>query len=70
MLPFLPGIQWPLVCTQIAATMIPVYGPLNLMMALSLKKALFVWGHALAWFLIEDGAKLQTQAEQFVPFGA
>jgi hypothetical protein len=50
--------------------MIPVYGPLNLMMALSLKKALFVWGHALAWFLIEDGAKLQTQAEQFVPFGA
>jgi hypothetical protein len=46
------------VCTQVLATVIAVFGPLNLMASLGWKWALFVWGYALAWFLVEDRVRL------------
>ena len=42
--------------TQAFATIIAVYG--LLMPALGWELALFVWGYALVWFLINDGVKL------------
>ncbi len=42
--------------TQIAATLIAVYG--LFMTPLGWGWALFVWGYALAWFLVSDRAKL------------
>jgi H+-transporting ATPase len=39
-------------------TLIAVFELLNLMTPLGWKWALFVWGSALAWFLIEDRVKL------------
>lgn len=42
--------------TQAIATIIAVYG--LLMPALGWELAAFVWGYALVWFLINDGAKL------------
>jgi hypothetical protein len=38
--------------------LIAVFGPLNLMTPLGWKWALFVWGYALAWFLIENRVRL------------
>jgi H+-transporting ATPase len=42
--------------TQLAATLIAVYG--FLMAPLGWRWALFVWGYALAWFLVNDRVKL------------
>jgi H+-transporting ATPase len=42
--------------TQMAATLIAVYG--LFMTPLGWRWALFVWGYALAWFLVNDGVKL------------
>ena len=42
--------------TQLAATLIAVYGVF--MMPLGWGWALFVWGYALAWFLVSDRVKL------------
>ena len=42
--------------TQIMATLIAVYG--LLMAPLGWGWALFVWGYALAWFLVNDRVKL------------
>jgi len=42
--------------TQIVATLIAVYG--LFMVPLGWSWALFVWGYALVWFLINDGVKL------------
>ena len=42
--------------TQALATILAVYG--LLMPALGWELALFVWGYALVWFLINDGVKL------------
>lgn len=42
--------------TQTLATIIAVYG--LLMPALGWELALFVWGYAIVWFLINDGVKL------------
>jgi H+-transporting ATPase len=42
--------------TQIVATLIAVYG--LLMTPLGWGWALFVWGYALAWFLVDDRVKL------------
>ena len=42
--------------TQIVATLIAVYG--LLMTPLGWGWALFVWGYALAWFLLNDRVKL------------
>lgn len=42
--------------TQIVATLIAVYG--LFMTPLGWGWALFVWGYALAWFLVNDGVKL------------
>jgi H+-transporting ATPase len=44
--------------TQIIATLIAVYG--LFMAPLGWGWALFVWGYALAWFLVNDGVKLLT----------
>ena len=43
--------------TQIVATLIAVYG-LSLMEPLGWGWAMFVWGYALAWFLVNDRVKL------------
>ena len=53
-----PVLFGAVVFTQIVATLLSVYGPLNLMTPLGWKWALLVWGYALAWFLIEDRVKL------------
>jgi H+-transporting ATPase len=42
--------------TQLVATLIAVYG--LFMMPLGWGWALFVWGYALAWFLVNDRVKL------------
>jgi H+-transporting ATPase len=42
--------------TQLVATLIAVYGAF--MTPLGWKWALFVWGYALAWFLVNDWVKL------------
>jgi H+-transporting ATPase len=42
--------------TQIIATLIATYGAF--MTPLGWKWALFVWGYALAWFLVNDRVKL------------
>ena len=42
--------------TQVSATLIAVYG--LLMTPLGWGWALFVWGYALAWFLLNDRVKL------------
>jgi H+-transporting ATPase len=42
--------------TQTLATLIAVYG--LFMTPLGWSWALFVWGYALAWFLVNDGVKL------------
>jgi H+-transporting ATPase len=42
--------------TQLVATLIAVYG--LFMMPLGWGWALFVWGYALAWFLLSDRVKL------------
>ena len=42
--------------TQIVATLIAVYG--MLMTPLGWGWAMFVWGYALAWFLLNDRVKL------------
>jgi H+-transporting ATPase len=44
--------------TQILATLIAVYGVF--MTPLGWGWALFVWGYALAWFLVNDRVKLLT----------
>jgi len=44
--------------TQILATLIAVFG--LFMVPLPWKWALFVWGYALLWFLINDFVKIQT----------
>jgi H+-transporting ATPase len=44
--------------TQAFATLIAVYGVF--MTPLGWKWALFVWGYALAWFMVNDRAKLLT----------
>jgi len=45
--------------TQMVATLVAVYG-VNLMTPLGWGWALFVWGYALAWFLVNDRLKLLT----------
>jgi len=45
--------------TQALATLVAVYG-VNLMTPLGWGWALFVWGYALAWFLVNDRLKLLT----------
>ena len=45
-----------MVGTQIVATLIAVYG--MFMPALGWGWAMFVWGYALAWFLVTDPVKL------------
>jgi H+-transporting ATPase len=51
------GILWRAVLgTQIVATLIAVYG--LFMTPLGWSWALFVWGYALAWFLVNDRVKL------------
>jgi len=47
---------WAVVGTQIVATLIAVYG--LFMAPLGWSWAAFVWGYALAWFLVNDGVKL------------
>jgi H+-transporting ATPase len=44
--------------TQVVATLIAVYG--LFMTPLGWGWALFVWGYALAWFLVNDRVKLVT----------
>jgi H+-transporting ATPase len=44
--------------TQILATLIAVYGVMDLMTPIGWKWALLVWGYALAWFLVNDQVKL------------
>jgi H+-transporting ATPase len=47
---------WAVLCTQTLATLIAVYGVF--MPAIGWRWALFVWGYALAWFLVNDRVKL------------
>jgi H+-transporting ATPase len=51
-----PVLFMAVVGTQIAATLIAVYG--LFMPSLGWNWALFVWGYALAWFLVNDRVKL------------
>ena len=47
---------WAVLATQALATMIAVYG--LFMTPIGWRWALFVWGYALAWFLVNDRVKL------------
>jgi len=47
---------WAVLCTQSLATLIAVYG--LFMAPIGWKWAFFVWGYALAWFLLSDRVKL------------
>ncbi len=47
---------WAVLCTQTLATLIAVYGVF--MAPIGWRWALFVWGYALAWFLVSDQVKL------------
>lgn len=51
-----PILFWAVVCTQILATLIAVYGVL--MPPLGWKWAGLVWAYAFAWFLVNDRIKL------------
>jgi H+-transporting ATPase len=51
-----PESCWPVIGTQILATLIAVYG--LFMTPLGWGWALFVWGYALVWFLVNDRVKL------------
>jgi H+-transporting ATPase len=51
-----PVLFGAVVGTQLVATLIAVYG--LFMPSLGWNWALFVWGYALAWFLINDRVKL------------
>jgi len=51
-----PVLFMAVVGTQIAATLIAVYG--LFMPSLGWNWALFVWGYALVWFLVNDRVKL------------
>jgi H+-transporting ATPase len=52
-----PILLTAVVATQIVATLIAVYGPLNLMTPIGWERALLVWAYALAWFLVNDQVK-------------
>jgi H+-transporting ATPase len=47
---------WAVVATQVIATLLAVYGVF--MAPIGWKWAFFVWGYALAWFLVNDRVKL------------
>jgi H+-transporting ATPase len=51
-----PALFFAVVGTQIVATLIAVYG--IFMTPMGWRWALFVWGYALAWFLVNDQIKL------------
>lgn len=51
-----PVLFWAVVGTQAIATVIAVYG--IFMAAIGWHWALFVWGYALAWFVVNDRVKL------------
>lgn len=47
---------WAVVVTQVLATIVAVFG--IFMLPIGWKWAMFVWGYALAWFLVNDRVKL------------
>lgn len=51
-----PVLLLAVICTQLVATLIAVYGVF--MPPLGWRWAFFVWGYALAWFLVNDRIKL------------
>ncbi len=51
-----PSLLGAVVGTQLLATLIAVYGVF--MAPIGWERALLVWGYALAWFLVNDRAKL------------
>ncbi len=57
-IPPAPILLGAVIATQVIATLIAVYGPLGIMTPIDWKWALFVWGYAFAWFLVNDRVKL------------
>jgi H+-transporting ATPase len=52
-----PILFWAVVATQLAATLIAVYG-LGVMKPIGWSWAALVWGYCLVWFLLADALKL------------
>jgi H+-transporting ATPase len=57
--PFPAGaLLWTAELTQVVATLFAVYG--CLMMPIGWNLALFVWGYALCWFVVNDQVKVHA----------